>query len=351
MDLTQRIISWNPGAESIFGYTQREVLGKDCALIFTPADREAGAPRREGTVALEEGRAMDERWHMRKDGTRFWGSGAMMTMRDGQGQAIGFLKILRDETEARQTREALQTALKETERARAETEAAGQAKDHFLAVLSHELRTPLTPVLMAVRMLSRNRDLPEPALSALEMIERNIQIEAHFIDDLLDLTRITHGKLEIVSEPMDLHASVLHAIEITVADVEGKNQRLTTNLAATEHVIVGDATRLQQVFWNLLKNASKFTPDGGTIHVSSRNVPGRVVVEIKDSGIGFDPAAATRIFEAFTQESREVTQRFGGLGLGLAISKATVDAHGGKLAAHSTGLDEGAVFTVEIPLP
>ncbi len=357
MDLAQRIISWNPGAAHIFGYTEAEVLGKDCALIFTPEDRSESAPRIEGETALFGGRAVDERWHVRKDGSRFWGSGAMMSMRDARGQAIGLIKILRDETEARQTREALeqgrtelQAALRETERARAEAEAAAQAKDHFLAVLSHELRTPLTPVLMAVRMLSRDRSLSANALDALEMIERNIKIEAHFIDDLLDLTRITRGQLEVVSEPMDVHAAVRHAVEITATDVQGKEQRITLALDAPRHELHGDATRLQQVFWNLLKNASKFTPVGGAIHLSSRNEPGRLIVAVADTGIGFEPETVARIFGAFEQASREVTQQYGGLGLGLAISKATVDAHGGTLTGQSAGSGEGATFTVALPL-
>ena len=244
------------------------------------------------------------------------------------------------------------TALLAAEQAaRAEAEAAGQAKDHFLAVLSHELRTPLTPVTLAVHMLARNPDLPESAYAALETIQRNVQIEAHFIDDLLDLTKIAHGKLEIVREPMDLHEAVQHAVEVSMGDIEGKNQQITVNLEAAEHQVQGDATRLQQAFWNLLKNASKFTPKGSAIHVASRNEPGRIVVEVTDTGIGFDAEVATRMFDAFAQASLEVTRQFGGLGLGLAISKATVDAHEGTLSARSDGRNQGATFTLALPLP
>ena len=357
-DLEMRVTSWNPGAERLLGYTESEIRGGSAHVIFTPEDRATGQPQEEARQALAEGRAVDERWHQRKDGGRFWANGALMVMRSPTGEAIGYVKILRDETAARQTREALEQsrqkllqALEETGQAHAAAEAASRAKDHFLAVLSHELRTPLTPVLMAVHMLGRNRELPAEAREALEMIERNVQIEAHFIDDLLDLTRIARGRLEIVPEPMDVHQAVRHAVDISAGDLEGKAQGLTVALDAGEHQLQGDATRLQQVFWNLLKNASKFTPERGSIRVASRNEPGRLVVEISDTGIGFEAEVVTRIFDAFTQASAEVTRKFGGLGLGLAISKATVDAHGGTLQARSEGKNRGATFVVSLPLP
>ncbi len=356
-DLELRVTSWNSGAEQILGYAETEILGRSSDLIFIPEDRAAGGPRQEARQALAEGRAGDERWHQRKDGSRFWASGAMMAMHASTGEAVGFVKILRDETTVREARLALEhsreellAALKETEAARAEAEAAGRAKDHFLAVLSHELRTPLTPVMMAVHLLGRNRNLPGAARDALAMIQRNVQIESHLIDDLLDLTRITRGKLEVVREPTDLHQAVRHAVEICAADMQGKNQRLTVSLEATRHRLTGDATRLQQVFWNLLKNSSKFTPEGGSIRVATHDEPGRIIVEVSDTGIGFEPDAELRIFDAFSQADEEVTRKFGGLGLGLAISKATVDAHGGRLVARSAGRDQGAVFRVELPL-
>ena len=356
-DLEARVTTWNTGAERLLGHTRAEVLGQNAKLIFTPEDRAAGGAEEEIRQALAEGRASDERWHQRKDGSRFWASGAMMRMNDAQGRAVGFVKILRDQTEARQTRQELErgreelvAALRENERARSEVEAAGKAKDHFLAVLSHELRTPLTPVIMGVHLLNRRRDLPDATREALAMIERNVQIEAHLIDDLLDLTRISRGKLEILSEPLDLHEAVRQAVEISAEDARQKQQELTVTLVASEHEVLGDAKRLQQVFWNLLKNASKFTPPGGAVRVVSRNEPGRIIVTVNDTGIGFEAEAESRIFDAFTQASQEVTRQFGGLGLGLAIAKASVEAHGGTLSARSSGHDLGAIFTVELPL-
>ncbi len=357
MDRQMRITSWNVGAERLLGYSEREILDRDADMIFTDEDRKAGRPEKEAQTALASGRAADERWHQRKDGSRFWANGAMMRMNDAAGEPIGFVKILRDETEARKTRQALEqgredlwAALQETEKARAEAEAANKTKDHFLAVLSHELRTPLTPVMMAVHLLNRNKDLPESAREALEMIHRNVQLEAHFIDDLLDVTRITRGNLEVVREPMDLHVAVQRAVEVASGDLEGKRQHLTVELQAAEHELRGDLTRLQQIFWNLLKNASKFTPQGGAIRVVSRNEPGRIIVEVSDTGIGFEAEAVNRIFQAFEQANSDVARQYGGLGLGLAISKATADAHGGELKAESKGRGQGAVFTVNLPL-
>ncbi len=357
-DLERRITSWNPGAERTVGYTAEEIIGQSCDVIFTQEDCAIGQPELEVTTALADGRASDERWHVRKDGSRFWGSGVMLPMRDRPGGAvIGFLKIFRDETERLRARDALEgsraelwAALQETERARAEAESASVAKDHFLAVLSHELRTPLTPVIMALRILARDRSLSPASAEALAMIQRNVQIEAHFIDDMLDVTRIARGKMEIVREPTSLHEAITQAVEIAAPDMQGKAQTLTVSLHAGEHTLQGDSRRLQQVFWNLLKNASKFTPARGAISISSRNEAGRIVVEVRDSGIGFEPDAAERIFIAFEQADKAVTREFGGLGLGLAISKATVDAHGGALRAESAGPGKGASFIVELPL-
>ena len=238
-DLERRITTWNPGAEQIIGFAEHEIIGQSADVIFTPEDRAQSRPEQESSEALAGGRAMDQRWHLRKDGERFWANGAFMRMNRGDGQPIGFVKIMRDETEALRTRQALEksreelvSALRETETSRAEAEAANKTKDHFLAVLSHELRTPLMPVTMAVHLLRRDRTLSRQALDALEMIERNVALEAHFIDDLLDITRITRGTLEIVTEPTNVHQAIRRAVEVTASEVEGKRQTLAVDLKA-----------------------------------------------------------------------------------------------------------------------
>ena len=357
MDLERNITSWNSGAQHLLGYEEVEVIAKTADTIFTDEDRAAGAPVAEARTALAEGRSSDERWHVRKDGSQFWGSGAMMAMHDANNITVGLLKIFRDQTQEREITEALarnradlEEALRYNKTARAELEAASHAKDRFLAVLSHELRTPLTPVVMAVQALARRPDLPEPAHDALEMIRRNIRIESHLIDDLLDLTRITRGQFEVISESIDLHQAIAAAGEVVEADVRGKNQALTLALGARRFKTQGDLTRLQQVVWNLLKNASKFTPDGGEITVSTRAAEDRFFLSVTDTGIGIQPEVLTTIFEAFAQGGEWITREYGGLGLGLAISRATVEAHGGTIKAESGGRNQGATFTVELPL-
>ena len=279
LDASGHITTWNQGAERIKGYTPAEAIGRPFSFCFTPEAIAEGKPAQELEIAAREGRFQEENWRMRGDGTRYWGDELIVALRAEDGELIAFAKFCRDLTNRKRYEDERTQLLAAEGAARAEAEAASKAKDHFLAVLSHELRTPLSPVLMAVHLIGRSQNLPKTARDALEMIERNVQIEAHLIDDLLDLTRITRGKLEIVRQTMDLHQAVAHAVEITVADTKGKNQQVTVALEAAEHELLGDTTRLQQVFWNLLKNASKFTPEGGSIHITSCNEPGRIIVE------------------------------------------------------------------------
>jgi two-component system CheB/CheR fusion protein len=355
-DLERRVTSWNSGGERLLQYRESEILGHDADIVFTPEDRASGAPAAEAQLALTEGRAVDERWHLRRDGSRFWGSGYLMSMQGADGKAMGFVKILHDRTKGKETEEALVQsreqlvlALKETEKARKEAEAAGKTKDRFLAILSHELRTPLTPVLMAAESLLRRKDLPPRAVEALQMICRNIEVETHFIDDLLDITKISRGTLEVLRMPMSLHSAVKGAIEITEARFQAKNQKLTVFLKAQPDEVRGDFQRLQQVFWNLLINASKFTPNEGEIRVESRIEDSTICVDISDTGKGIDPNAIPDIFLAFKQGDETIAREYGGLGLGLAISKATVEALGGSIVATSEGRGRGAIFTVKLP--
>ncbi len=356
-DTERRITAWNPGAQRILGYAEHEVMGRSGDMIFTDEDRGAGVPEEEAAQALSEGRAGDDRFHQRKDGSLFWASGALMTMHDAEGRNAGFVKILRDQSEARRSQQALELsqsellrALTENESARSALEAANVAKDQFLAVLSHELRTPLTPAVMALQMLSRREELPTDVHASLDMIQRNIRVESRLIDDLLDLTRISRGTLELMRGPIDLHQIIRAACEVCEADVREKQQALTIDLRAAVHRTVGDNHRLQQVVWNLLKNASKFTPPRGAIRISTTLEDSRFVMAVEDNGVGIEPEALPRIFEAFVQGGTWVAREFGGLGLGLSISRATVEAHGGRLRVSSPGRGHGATFTLELPL-
>jgi two-component system CheB/CheR fusion protein len=358
LDLKRRITGWNSGAAVMTGYLAEEIIGESADIIFIAEDRAAGAPQREAQQALTEGRASDERWHQRKNGTRFWGSGVMTVMRDVEGGApVGLLKIFRDRTHERASEQALETsrselvqALVDNRRARAEAEAANLAKDRFLAILSHELRTPLTPIVMALHALERHPELPKALRGTVEVLRRNVRAELTLIDDLLDVTRISSGKLEIAHEQTDMHEVIEAAVEICTGDFTAKRQRLDVSLEAKHHVVAGDSARLQQVVWNLLKNASKFTADEGEVRVVTSNVGDHIVIVVADTGIGIGAEALSTIFDAFAQEGPWVTSEFGGLGLGLAIAKATVEAHHGTLTAASSGRGHGATFTIELPL-
>lgn len=233
-----------------------------------------------------------------------------------------------------------------------EAQRAHARKDAFLAALSHELRTPLMPILTAVSSLNVREASAEELEETFSMIRRNVQLEVHLIDDLLDLTRVAHGKLSLDLQPVDAHELLRYALRTCQEDITRKGLVLTQELSATEHTVRADPARLQQVFWNLLKNAVKFTPTGGSIGIRTRNPAGagKFEVEIRDSGVGIAPEALPNVFVAFEQGGSTTTRRFGGLGLGLAISKDITDALGGTLRADSAGLGRGAAFTVSIPL-
>jgi PAS domain S-box-containing protein len=246
------------------------------------------------------------------------------------------------------------TSQRENEKFRLAKEVAEKAnasKDTFLAALSHELRTPLTPVLMMAAMLESDDSLPASKRQALKMIRRNIELEARLIDDLLDLTRVAHGKMELHTDTIDLHVILNQAVEICERHLREKKHKLQIFPDATHAIMEGDPVRLQQAMWNLIRNAVKFTPEHGCISISTSNpVPGRLRFAVQDNGIGFDPAIAGKMFEAFEQGGREITRQFGGLGLGLVITRSIVEAHGGTVAASSDGPGRGATVSFELPL-
>ena len=233
--------------------------------------------------------------------------------------------------------------------AKERVDAASRAKDNFLAALSHELRTPLMPVLMSATALRDDPRLPEDIRSDLTAIVRNVALEARLIDDLLDLTRIAQGKLQMREELCDAHSLIGLALEVVREDAQAKSVALHIELLARKAGLRGDPARLQQVFWNLLRNAIKFTPQGGRVTIRTRDeTGGRLLFEVSDTGVGIATEALERIFRAFEQAAPE-EHRFGGLGLGLAIARAIVDLHGGTIRAESAGAGCGAKFLVELP--
>src|SRR3984893_17996417 len=256
---------------------------------------------------------------------------------------VGRVWSFRDVTERKRVEEKLQAV-------KIAAEKASKAKDDFLALLSHELRTPLTPALVAASYLAEHKDLSPEFREEMTAIWRNVQLEAHLIDDLLDVTRITRGKIEMHHAAVDVHRLLHDAVQIAQKDMREKNIGLAIDLGATHHYIWADPVRIQQVFWNLLNNAVKFTPKGGRIAIRSSNEGGKFVFEISDTGIGIEPERQSRIFEAFDQGERSITRQFGGLGLGLTISKTLLDLHGGSITVQSEGKNRGTTFRVFLDL-
>ncbi|MEN6448900.1 MAG: PAS domain S-box protein [Thermoguttaceae bacterium] len=275
----------------------------------------------------------------------------IIPLKNERGEVVQWFGTATDISEQKAIEEELARAKAAAEGAKAAAEEANRAKDHFLATLSHELRTPLTPVVMGLSLLDQHATLDARSRDTLEMIRRNVNMEARLIDDLLDVTGIAKGKIELSRSPVDLCAVINSAAEVCRSDIVSRRLYFNVDTGPDLHYWVeADPARLQQVFWNLLKNAIKFTPQEGYISVRCQPHEGHVAVEIKDNGIGIEPEALGRVFNVFEQGERSITRQFGGLGLGLAISKALVEMHGGQIEAESDGLGKGSTFRVWLPL-
>jgi PAS domain S-box-containing protein len=342
LDPNGNIITWNSGAEKIKGYSAEEIIGKNFASFYTADDVAAGKPQRNLREATRRGYIRDQGLRVRKDGSTFEAEVVITVLRDDARKIRGFSKVTRDITD--------QVRSREFEAEKIAAQKAGKAKDDFLAALSHELRTPLTPALAAATYLQDNAEkLPPEFAEDVEIIKRNVQLQARLIDDLLDLTRIARGRLHLEMEDCDAHTIIENAIETAHSAIAAKQLKVATELEAKEYHILADCIRLQQVFWNLISNAVKFTPQGGQITIRTfSDKRGRFHFEISDTGIGIEPQRLASLFQPFEQADPSVSRQFGGLGLGLAISKRLVDLHHGTIGAESRGRSCGATFKVTL---
>jgi PAS domain S-box-containing protein len=285
----------------------------------------------------------------RHDGVYRWFDTRIVAMRDADGTVSKWFGSCTDIHSQREAIEERERLLESEQTARQTAEEANRAKDRFLAMLSHELRTPLTPVLAGARMVEMIPGLPEAARSGIAMIRRNVELEARLIDDLLDLTRVANGKLRLSHETVDVHEVIDSVLELFRSEIQVKQQDVHVDKAAQHHYVLGDRARLQQMLWNLIRNAAKFTPDGGHIYVRTRDERMHVQISVEDTGVGIEPEQIGKLFNAFEQGSQNMSRQFGGLGLGLAITKALTDAHGGTVTAYSPGAHCGATFTITLP--
>ena len=342
LDPNGNVVTWNTGAEKIKGYLADEIIGKNFASFYTADDVAAGKPQRNLREASRRGSIRDQGLRVRKDGSTFEAEVVITALRDAAGKIRGFSKVTRDITD--------QVRSREFEAEKIAAQKANKAKDDFLAALSHELRTPLTPALAAATYLQDNTDkLPQEFAEDVEIIKRNVQLQARLIDDLLDLTRIASGKLHLELEDCDAHKIIENALEMAESAIAAKQLKISTGLEAKRYHIMADCIRLQQVFWNLINNAVKFTPQNGQITLRTfDDKAGRFHFEIEDTGIGIEPQRLASLFQPFEQADASVTRQFGGLGLGLAISKRLIDLHHGKIEAESRGRSFGATFKITL---
>jgi PAS domain S-box-containing protein len=376
------IQSWTFGAERILGYQEAEAIGQPFSILFTEDAIQHGIPEKVLREA-SQGFSKETRWHIRKDKTCFWAHCVITALWDEAGNLRGYSKIMQDITARRKAEEERNQFLEREQLARQEAESANRAKDEFLAILSHELRTPLAAITGWVEMLRSGKLDTTKTKIALETIERNATLQTQLVEDLLDISRIIRGDLWLDNEPVDLFEVIQEAIEIIQPRLEEKHIRFdfrvdllpksfidedSNQTGLTSVLVMGDSERLRQIVLNLLANAIKFTPEGGEVIVSlsvvsprgldykpfnnSVDVNTRCVVQlqVKDTGIGIPADFLPHVFDRFRQADSTNTRSYKGLGLGLAIARYLVERQGGTIEADSPGVEQGATFTVKLPL-
>jgi PAS domain S-box-containing protein len=342
LDREGLIRGWNRAASGIFGRTLDEVRGQSAELLFSPEDRAAGVLAREMATALAAGSSRDDRWLMRKDGSRLRAEGVVTPIYSAAGEHTGFSKIVRDVTSTYEASQQLRQAKEEAERS-------NELKDQFLAVLSHELRSPLSAISGWADILEKRAAGDESLVKAALVIRRNAQLQTRMINDLLDMSAVVAGKLVLQCETLDLTALTAEAL---LSQLHAAQARHITLECRGEAVlwVSGDAQRLTQVISNLVGNALKFSADGARVQVSTRlDDAGMVCLSVQDTGRGISPEFLPHVFDRLRQEDGSRTRKAGGLGLGLAIARAIVELHGGRIAAYSDGPDLGARFDVLLP--
>lgn len=340
LDTEGHVVTWSEAAQRMMGYEANEVTARPFACLSSGADGQQNDSLR---TALLTGRCEQELWCARKDGSRFWADVVVAALRDKSGKPRGFTAVVRDMTERKRTEEANQR--------RAEQLAeANRLKDDFLAVVSHELRQPLNSILGWAQLLRRGKLDEEGRAQAMETIEQSAKTQTRLIDDLLDVSRIISGRMRLDIALVQLAEVVETTIDTVRPAADAKRIRIETELDPLAGPVSGDPIRLQQVTWNLLFNAVKFTPHGGLVRVQLRRASSHVELTIEDTGAGIPPDFLPHVFEPFHQADGSSTRSHKGLGLGLAIVENLVQLHGGTVDAESAGDGQGSRFRVMLPL-
>jgi PAS domain S-box-containing protein len=355
-DLEGTIVTWNVGAERLFGYAAQEVIGRPITILLPP-DRLEEEDRI--LAELRAGRRVDhfETRRLRKDGSAVEVSVTVSPLRGDDGEVIGASKIARDITERtraelalKRSEEALRASEEKFRDANARLREADRRKDEFLGMLSHELRNPLAPIRNSLFILDRVEPTSPQARRAKDVIGRQVAHLTRLVDDLLDVTRIARGKIELRRADLDLAALARRTADDYWALMNDRGLELVVEMPGDPVVVNGDEVRLAQVLGNLLSNAAKFTPAGGRVTLALRAREGRAAVHVRDTGPGIAPEVLPRIFEAFTQAEQTLARSEGGLGLGLALVRGLAALHGGEVSASSPGPGKGSEFVVTLPL-
>ena len=337
LDADGRVQSWNRGAEAIIGYAGPEIVGRHFSIFFPPEDQQDGKPERELHEARTHGRFEEEGWRVRKDGSRYWNKVVVTPVYAPDGMLVGYAKVTQDLSQKRRLNELEQST---------------RRMNQFLAMLAHELRNPLAPIRNAITIMQLDKSLPSSMARYRDIIDRQLKQLTRLVDDLLDVSRLTTGKIKLRREYVDLVAVVTQSIETARPLIEARAHRLAVHMPRQGVLMVdGDPTRLAQVVQNLLVNAAKYTPEGGRIEVRAGIQNEAIEVCVRDNGRGIAPEELERIFELFTQgEAGLATPTDAGLGVGLALARSLVLMHGGTMSASSPGPGQGATFLVRLPL-
>ncbi len=352
-----QVTEWEGGCLAVTGWAPDEAIGQPISFFFTTADCAAGVPESEMKRAASEGRALDKRWHLRKDGGRFFADGVMVGLRDADGQLQGYAKIFRDASaehrvavELEAIRERERRAADDLSKSAADLSEANRRKTEFLAVLAHELRNPLAPIQNGLEILKLDDGPTLPKAKARDMMERQLHHLVSLVDDLLDVARITQGKIDLKMRRLELGSMVAAAVETSMPLMDMGQHKLSIHLADEPLLLDGDPTRLAQIFSNLLNNAAKYTPPGGRIDVDVHRDGDQAVVAVADTGIGLSASSLPTVFDMFSQVVGRRGNPHGGLGIGLSLVRSLVELHGGTVSVNSPGEGHGCVFEVRLPL-
>lgn len=344
IDPEGRPTTWNAGVQSVLGFTEEEFVGKDLAsLIFTPEDQAAGVPQHELELAADKGSVSGDRWMIKKDGTRFWAAGVTESLRDHQGRLIGYTKVKRDRTDAKLMEDDLRQFA-------AELSEADRRKNEFLAMLAHELRNPLAPIRNSLEILHRSQGSADQTAEATAMMQRQVSQMVRLIDDLLDVSRVSRGAIELRKGQVDLVSIVNDALSAAQALAQCQSVDLVAVAPGEAMYVEADAARLSQIIGNLLSNACKFTNAGGSVRLELSRDQNEAVVRIVDTGVGIAAEQLPRIFDMFMQADTSLERAQSGLGIGLTLVKRLTEMHGGSIEAFSAGLGQGSEFVVRLPL-